>query len=33
VIFEGGKKRIAYLGMAAESELLAVGDTGKAAWA
>ena len=32
VIFEGGKKRIAYLGMASESELLAVGDTGKAAW-
>jgi hypothetical protein len=33
VIFEGGKKRIAYLGLTAESELLAAGDTLKAGWA
>jgi len=33
VIFEGGKKRIAYLGLTAESELLAAGDTRKAGWA
>lgn len=33
VFFEGGKKRIAYLGMTSESELLAVGNTRKAAWA
>ncbi|MFP3504282.1 DUF2235 domain-containing protein [Burkholderia sp. SIMBA_062] len=33
VIFEGGKKRIAYLGLTSESELLVAGNTSKAAWA
>ncbi|MBR8430102.1 DUF2235 domain-containing protein [Burkholderia cenocepacia] len=33
VIFEGGKKRIAYLGLTPESELLVAGNTSKAAWA
>ncbi|MGN6085192.1 hypothetical protein, partial [Trinickia sp.] len=33
VFFEGGKKRIAYLGLAAESELLAVGTKREDPWA
>ena len=33
VMFEGGQKRIAYLGLTPETELLAVGDTRQAAWA
>ncbi|TCW85051.1 hypothetical protein C5O80_07380 [Burkholderia sp. SRS-46] len=33
VFFEGGKRRIAYLGIASESELLVARDTSKAAWA
>ncbi|KVE72312.1 T6SS phospholipase effector Tle1-like catalytic domain-containing protein [Burkholderia vietnamiensis] len=33
VIFEGGRKRIAYLGLTSESEMLAVGNAQRAAWA
>ena len=33
VMFEGGKKRIAYLGLTPETDLLAVGNTRQAAWA
>ncbi|RDV00735.1 T6SS phospholipase effector Tle1-like catalytic domain-containing protein [Trinickia dinghuensis] len=33
VLFEGGTKRIVYLGLTSESELLAAGNTQKAAWA
>jgi len=33
VIFEGGEKRIAYLGLTSESELLVAGNTSKTAWA